>query len=96
MTSTQQQPTRSDQVMVRIARQVDKLIMPDFRPLSKLLHEHIRQTETERARIARLITQTRSEAMAAATELMLSRDAHWQQQSGNYFERLEDQRRRKK
>jgi len=83
-------------IMRRIAMQIDRLIMPDLRPLAKLLHERVRQSEKQRVDTQQQMEAVHSEAMAAATELMLSSEADWQSQSGNYFDRLEDQCRRKK
>ncbi len=82
-----------NRAMARIGEQVDRLIVPDFRPLRKLLHDHIRGTAQEQAEVARQIEQTQAAAMAAATQLMLSREAEWQREPQNYFERLEYRRR---
>ena len=74
--------------LIRIGEQVAHLIVPDFRPLSKVLHDQIVMTSEQRGVIARDIERTRMEAMAAATQLMLMRKDNWQERPPHYFDRV--------
>ena len=77
-----------DTATSRIGRQVDRLIVPDFRPLGKTLRDLSAATQQERRDALRQMDRTRAKAMAAATRLMLLRDADWQKPKPSYFTRV--------
>ena len=74
--------------LIRIGEQVAHLIVPDFRPLSKVLHDQMVMTAEKRGVITRDIKRIRMEAMAAATQLMLMRKDNWQERPTHYFDRV--------
>lgn len=88
MKNDELEQTKKPDAIKRIGQQVSSLIMPDFRTLSKLLQDQIRGTAEQRNKIARQIEQAQSEAMAAATQLMLIGDNNWQQRPASHMHRV--------
>lgn len=84
--------TKTPVAIKRIGEQVSALIMPNLRPLSKVLQDQINGTEKQRNQIARQIEQTRSEAMAAATQLKLWENNYWQQNPITHMSRVKQLR----